>query len=174
AEVVEDGIVKRAVLAVRRFFWGTQSSLTERSTKVHVPLAEDIATRSSELLFAEGLSIRVDGPTEPEDIWEELPPGEPAFEGATPPEPEKNLIRAKGEPTEATAKTQARLDEILAKSNFRSLLLAAAETQSPLGSVGLRVAWDKNIDPDRPFIVRADADSVVTEYSWGRLVAVTF
>lgn len=175
AEVVNDGVLKKAVLAVRRFFWGTESTLLDRSTKIHVPIAEDIATRSSELLFAEGLTIRVDGPVEEEDVTEEvgLPEGTPP-ELAGNVEPEVKVIRAKGQPKPATAAAQKRLEEILDKTNFHALLLAAAETQSPLGSVGLRVAWDKDIDPKRPFIARVDADAVVTEYRWGRLVAVTF
>lgn len=160
AEVVQDTLLRRTVVAMKRFFWGTEPSLGERSTKIHVPVAQDIATRSSELLFSEGLTIRVDGPTVEEDVLD-------------PEDPSKVLV-AKGEPTPATQAAQERLDEILDKSNFRALLLAAAETQSPLGSVGLRVAWDKEIEPRHPFLTRADADSVITEYSWGKLVAVTF
>lgn len=162
AEVAQDGVLKKTVLAVRRFFWGTAPTLGERTTKVHVPVAEDIATLSSELLFSEGLSIRVDGPVEPEDVVD------PADEEG------KRLLKVKGQPTEETQKVQDRLEELIDKADLQALLLAAAETQSPLGSVALRVAWDKNIEPTMPFITRADADSVITEYSWGKLVSVTF
>lgn len=160
AEVAHDSLLRRTVVAMRRFFWGSTPSLSERSVKIHVPLASDIATRSSELLFAEGLKITVDGPVAEEDVPDPNNPGQ--------------FLQVKGEPTAATLKTQQRLDEIIDKINLRALLLAAAETQSPLGSVGLRVAWDKNVEPNFPFLSRADADSVITEYSWGRLVSVTF
>lgn len=175
-EVAQDTLLRKAVLAVKRYFWGTSAALGERSTKVHVPVAEDIATRSSELLFAEGLTIRVDGPVEPEDVYEDVidPNAQPDPITGQMPEPEKKLIRAKGEPTAATKATQDALDKIVKRSKLQATLLAAAETQSPLGSVGLRIAWDDEIDPEYPFITRVDADATITEYRWGRLVAVTF
>lgn len=178
AEVVQDGVLKKAVVAVRRFFWGSTQAVNERGTKIHVPLANDIATRSADLLFSEGLSIRVDGPVESEDVFKETPVE--SGDGGIPDalaqnaEPKKELITAKGEPTAATKATQDRLNEIIQKSNLQAILLAAAETQSPLGSVALRVAWDKEIEPGMPFITRVDADSTLLEYRWGRLVAVTF
>lgn len=157
-EVVQQGVLQKVAVAVRRFFWGTSPQLGERVSKVHVPLPEDIATRSSELLFSEDLTITVDGDVYEEDVLDDT--------GA--------IIHRKGDTTESTKATQKRLEELLQKSNFRALLLAAAETQSPLGSTALRVAWDTEIEPSGPFITRADADAVITEYSWGRLVAVTF
>ncbi len=79
-----------------------------------------------------------------------------------------------GDEGEATTKAQERLDELLAAINFPSLLLAAAETQAALGSVGLRIAWDKSVNDRNPTIQRIDADGIVPTYRLGELVAVTF
>jgi len=153
AEIVENGIARRAFDAVRKFFWGAPPSAGEKNSKIHVPIAQDIATLSSELLFSETPMVKVDAPK----IKQTGPDGKE--------------IEVE---SESGKRTQERLDKILDKINFQSMLLAAAETQSPLGSVALRVAWDKAIEPEFPFISRVDADATIPEYSWGRLTAVTF
>jgi len=140
-EIIEGNAVRRALASVRRFFWGEAPSTGEKNSKIHIPLAQDIATLSSELLFSESPLIKVDGPV--------IEDGD-----------------KKGQPTEATIKTQERLEKILEKTNWRALAMAAAETQSPLGNVGLRVAWDKEIDPDHPFLSRVDGNALFPEYRW--------
>ncbi|MEV5537446.1 phage portal protein [Saccharopolyspora shandongensis] len=48
--------------AVSRFFWGRPIPADQRRTRLHVPLAADIATASADLLFSEPPRITVDNP----------------------------------------------------------------------------------------------------------------
>lgn len=50
------GVVGR----LARWFWGAPTPVGERRTKLHVPIAGDIAAKSSKLLFAEQLVFKVD------------------------------------------------------------------------------------------------------------------
>jgi A118 family predicted phage portal protein len=56
-----------------RMFWGTPTPAGERRTKLHVPVASDICTMSSDLLFSEPPSITVENPATQERIDELLP-----------------------------------------------------------------------------------------------------
>lgn len=47
--------------AVQRFFWGTKTAAGEQRTKLHVPLASEIASTSADLLFAQPPTVKVDG-----------------------------------------------------------------------------------------------------------------
>jgi len=127
-------------------FWADNPS-TELDTRRHLPIAQDIATISADQLFSDPPTIRVKGPTD-----------------------------AQGKPTLETRAAQQRLDYVLAKCRFDSLLIAAAEIASALGSIGLRVAFDKNAAAiaGRPVIAKVTADAVIPHYSWGQLVGVTF
>jgi A118 family predicted phage portal protein len=53
------GVVGRAA----RWFWGQPTPAGEQRSKLHVPLAGDMAGASSDLLFAEPLTLTVDDPT---------------------------------------------------------------------------------------------------------------
>lgn len=53
------------------------------------------------------------------------------------------------------------------------VLASAAEAGAALGDWYVAVAWDKTIDPDKPFLVAVDADAVAPEFRFGRLVAAT-
>lgn len=131
------------------WLWG-RIDPTQPDDKLHVPVAQDIATMSADLLFARSPKFVV----------------------------QPTVFDADGKPAESEsaelAKTQQRLDDLLDAIGFDALLLAAAETQAPLGSVGLKIAWDKSVLPSRPTIVRVDADAIVPEYRFGVLTAVTF
>lgn len=50
----------RAVTAVRRWFWGSPTAGNQPRTRLHVPLAGDIATASADLLFSEPPTVRVE------------------------------------------------------------------------------------------------------------------
>lgn len=69
--------------------------------------------------------------------------------------------------------TQLRLDA-LADDGMYSTLAEAAEIGAALGGVYLRVAWDKNLRSDAPFLTALDADMAWPEFQWGHLRAVTF
>jgi hypothetical protein len=130
------------------WFWG-QSDPSAPDDKIHVPLAQDIAQMSSELLFA----------APPKFVVQPI------------------KFDADGKVPEAHAKiveqTQRRLDTILDACQFESVLLAAAETSAALGNVGLRISYDTQT-MDAPVIVRVDGDAIVPEYRFGQLVSVTF
>lgn len=146
------GVINRAYSSVKRWFWGTPPVVGEKNSKIHVDLAKDIATISSELLFAEPPLVKVVAPM------------------VTVADANGNLIE---EESPAARATQERLEQLLDNSNWNALLLAAAETSAALGCTGLRIAWDSDIS-DKPFLTRVDADAILPEYRWGRLVAVTF
>lgn len=140
------GVINRFV----DWFWKRPATPGDEGHKLHLPLAQDIATMSSELLFAETPRFVVQH-TE--------------FTADGTPNPAQDA---------AVAKTQARLDELLDNCSFGAVLLAAAETASPLGSVGLRIGYDTRNGMKMPVITRVDADAIVPEYEWGQLKAVTF
>ena len=137
-----------AISNVFGWFWG-RTDTTQVDDKMHVPVAQDIATISSELLFAKTPKFTV----------------------------QFTEFQADGTPNPAQAetvkKTQARLDYLLDQCGFDATLLAAAEISAALGSTAFKIAWDKT-QRDTPVVVRVDADSVIPEYKWGQLVAVTF
>jgi len=158
------GFAQRLVSTVKRWFWGEATAPGEKDTKIHVPIAQDIATLSSELLFAETPMVRLDAPKKVEEV-----PQDPNPVTGIIPEPETREVE-----DPKVTKAQETLEWLLDRVGWQALLLAAAETQSPLGSVCLRVAWDKDVDDQAPFLTRVDADAAIPEYRWGKLVALTF
>lgn len=141
--------VKRAAAAVRRWFWGAQTSATQQRTRLHVPLAGDIASASADMLFSEPPTFTIPVPESP-----------PPAEGETPPEP-------------VTDPTQERLDELI-DDGTHATLLEGAEVCAALGGVYLRIVWDPTTRPDRPWLTAVHPDVAVPEWAWGRLTAVTF
>lgn len=135
--------------AVSRMFWGSPPAQGQQDTKLHVPVASDIATASADLLFAEDVAITY-------DLGDDTAPD--------------GTVSRNG----ATKAAQARLDEILDANNWASLLLEAAEVAAALGGVYLRCTWDVAIDPSRPILSAVHADAAVPEFAYGRLRAVTF
>jgi hypothetical protein len=144
--------LRYALSRVQAWFWGSTDP-AQPDDKVHLPVPQDIATLSSEVLFGEEVAWEV----QPDPTW--VPDAEGNYSQA-----QQALIE----------QTQARLDWLLDRMDFGSTLLAAAETASPLGSVALRIGWDKTAGLTHPVISRVDADHVVAEYEWGILRAVTF
>ncbi|GGS88420.1 hypothetical protein ACFFV7_51010 [Nonomuraea spiralis] len=63
------GVIGRAA----RWFWGAPTPAGEKLTKLHIPVASDIATMSSDLLFSEPPSITVENPQTQERIDDMLP-----------------------------------------------------------------------------------------------------
>ncbi|MEU0161857.1 phage portal protein [Streptomyces sp. NPDC006261] len=80
------------------------------------------------------------------------------------------------EPPELTVTdtaTQDRLDELAESDGIANTLLEAAEVAAALGSVYLRVTWDRSL-ADRPLLTSVHPDAAVPEFRWGQLAAVTF
>lgn len=158
------GTVNRSIRGVISRFWGNAPAQGEPDSRRHLPTPKDIAILSSETLHSETPKFRVDGP-----VYESDAPAVPGADGQ-PGEPEHR----KGDPMPDTIKTQERLDALLENSKIASLLLQAAEVQSPAGFIGFRIAFDKSAGMTMPRIVRQSPSSMVPEYVWGELRAVTF
>jgi len=159
------GTVNRSIRGVISRFWGNPPAQGEPDSRRHLPTPKDIAILSSETLHSETPKFRVLGP-----MWESDAVARFEADGVTLAEP----AHRKGDPMPDTIKTQERLDALLENSKIASLLLQAAEIQSPAGFVGLRIAFDKAAGMTMPRLVRQSPASMVPEYVWGELRAVTF
>src|SRR5690606_7490465 len=69
--------------------------------------------------------------------------------------------------------TAARLEKLV-NDAMHAALLRAADVQAALGGVYLRVVWDREVNPDGPWLAPVHADAAVPEWSYDRLSAVTF
>ncbi|GAA1395186.1 phage portal protein [Catellatospora coxensis] len=138
--------VRGVVNGLRRWFWGARSQGNRERQRLHVPIAADIASASSDLLFAEPPTVTV--PEDPDAI--------PPAEGETAP----------------VDPTQVALDELM-DDGTQATLLEAAEVCAALGGVYLRVVWDKAAR-DKPWLTAVHPDAAVPEWRWGQLAAVTF
>ncbi len=70
--------------------------------------------------------------------------------------------------------TQARLEVLLDKCRFQAKCLEAADIDSGLGSVYVKIDWDKSVAEDHPLLTVVQPDAAIPEFAWGQLVAVTF
>lgn len=141
------GLAQRLVAAVSGSWWG-EGRTGETDTRRHLPIAQDIATVSSELLFSERPNLTLVG---------------------------EGTVDAEGKVTPAAKAVLSEVVRTLDRCGWHATLLAAAEISAALGSTGLRIALDPS-GPlrDQPILVRQDADSTVPGYSWGILNGVTF
>jgi A118 family predicted phage portal protein len=88
--------------------------------------------------------------------------------------PKLKVAEAHLETASSTAKkTQARLDEIVAKGGVINRLRTGGESASAMGGVFLKPNWDKKLVP-YPILDVAQADNAVPEFRWGILTACTF
>lgn len=153
------GIFARAARVIKRWVWGNTVSASQPRQRVHHPLAGDIAAASADLLFADPPKFVIEvtdrGPEDGTDAE-----GEPAGEAG-------DVDDAADDPT------QARLDALIDDGTL-AVLHEAANVQSGMGGVFLRVCWDKAILPDRPWIGAVHPDAAVPEFRYGRLWSVTF
>jgi hypothetical protein len=69
--------------------------------------------------------------------------------------------------------TQDRLNDLV-DDGVHATFLEAMEVCAGLGGVYLRVCWDVDVNPDRPWLAAVHADAAVPEWRWGQLAAVTF
>lgn len=71
------------------------------------------------------------------------------------------------------ARTQTRLDTLLADGHVQQMLLSAAEQCAALSGIYLRTTWDRAL-VDRPLLTAVQPDNAVPEFRWGMLAAVNF
>jgi hypothetical protein len=116
-EPVVDSRDRRGLLSLlpRTFHGAAPSRNALKSSKLHIPLAADIATTSADLLFSESPAL-----VAVEDAADKRPAGS----SATP--------------------TQQALD-LFMDAGLKAVLLEAAEIASAFGGVYLRVGWDTQI-----------------------------
>lgn len=131
----------------RRFHGQTPGPGSLKMTKLHIPLASDIATTSADLLFAEPPALIV-----PDDAQQRGRSTDKAGAAASP--------------------TQKRLDDLMGWG-MHAVLLEAAELASAYGGVYLRLGWDAKV-ADHVLLDAIPPDAAVPEFRAGHLVAVTF
>lgn len=131
---------------VARFFWGRPQTAGQTTTRLHVPVAADIATTSADLLFSEPPRILL---------------------------PRTEDTGADGKTVVTDHPAQERLEEIVNNAFVHSAFLEAAELGSALGGSYLRVAWDSDV-AQHPILSAFGADRAIPEFTYGRLRAVTF
>lgn len=73
----------------------------------------------------------------------------------------------------ASDDAMARIGDLL-DDGAHAALLEGGELASALSGVFLRVSWDTDAVPDKPFLTVVAPDGAVPEFRFGRLVAVTF
>jgi len=131
---------------MQRFFVGQRPLGPNRNTKMPIPIGGMICQAVADLLYADPptFTVRVDTDND-----------------------------GSGVPVKVANPTQERLNE-LADEGMYTTLARSAEVGAALGGSFLRVAWDKSVVADRPFLDAVDADQALPEFRWGRLVAVTF
>jgi hypothetical protein len=129
---------------LQRWFVGQPSIGPNRNTKLPVPIGPMLCQATADLLFADPPTFTV-----------------------------MLDSNGSGAPAQTENPTQDRLNE-LADDSMYATLAQAAELGAALGGSFLRVAWDKSVVADRPFLDTVDADQALPEFRWGRLVAVTF
>lgn len=133
----------------QRWFVGQRPLGPNRNTKLPVPIGGMICQAMGDLLYADPPTFTVQIDTDNDGDVGEAPN------------------------TPASNKTQDRLN-VLADAGLYSTLAEATEKAAALTGSYLRVAWDKSVVADRPFLDVVDADQAIPEFRWGRLVAVTF
>ena len=134
--------------------WGTRAWLGrppaagEARTRLHIPLAADIATLSADYLFGEAPRVVVPGDRGGADS---------ESDSAT---TERNRL-------------QDRVEKVINTPRFHSTLLEAGEVAAALGGVYLRLVWSREyLRAPRAEIVHADA--AIPTFRFGDLESVIF
>jgi hypothetical protein len=185
--------------AVARWFWGQPTSPQQQRTKVHVPLASEIASASADLLFSRAITVtwgdeaarRADRDAAVQDAQDladqqaaddhaaamddaGVDPDDPALAnpitGEPPQPPKADPVDAPDVPPDPA---QLRFDQLREASMLDATLLEAAEIAAAMSGVYLRLVWDEELQ-DGPWIDIVHPDSAVPEWRYGRLWAVTF
>lgn len=136
--------VRARTKAAAAAFWGKNTTVGERPTRVHAPIAADIARIAASTLFADPPQILAPASTTEDD----------------------KTVRDQA--------LQDAIDNLSNNPRTHAGYLEAAESASMLMGAYGRVVWDKNQFDDGPWIDWVDADRAIPEFVWDRLVAVTF
>ncbi|HWV47797.1 MAG TPA: hypothetical protein VN039_17505, partial [Nitrospira sp.] len=120
---------------IQRFFVGQPTLGPNRNTKLPVPIAGLVCQAVGDLLYADPptFTVRVDTDKD-----------------------------GSGVPKAQANPTQERLNQ-LADEGMYTTLARGAEVGAALGGHFLRVAWDKSVVADRPFLDVVDADQALPE-----------
>lgn len=160
---------KRISDSMKSVFWGKPQTVGERPTRVHAPIAADIARIAAATLFADPPQILAPATEKVEQPEPEPATTDPLTGAVIEPKPV--------EPITTTVRDQAlqdTIDELCNNPRTHAGYLEAAESASMLMGAYGRVVWDKNLFEDGPWIDWVDADRAIPEFVWDRLVAVTF
>lgn len=182
--------------AVARWWWGQPTTPQQQRSKVHIPLASEIATASADLLFSRAITVtfgdedarraeRDAAVQDAQDIADQQaaddhaaamdeagvdPDAPDPLTGLPPTPPKADPVEAPDVPPDPA---QARFDQLRESSGLDATLLEAAEIAAALSGVYLRLCWDAEVQ-DGPWIDIVHPDSAVPEWRYGRLWAVTF
>jgi hypothetical protein len=90
-------------------------------------------------------------------------------------EPPKITVGGQKDDTDTSGDvaTQDRLNELV-DDGVHATFIESAEVCAALGGVYLRICWDRDVNPDRPWLSTVHADAAIPEWRWGCLSAVTF
>jgi hypothetical protein len=127
-----------------RFWWGRPLAHGEHRVKLHLPLAGDIATMSSDLLFSEPPRVVLDGGS-----------------------------KSKVDGTIQKSPEQEKVEQIVNTPEAYTALLEAAELGSALGGSFLRLVWDRE-RMEHVRIEPVSADAAVPTFRSGMLTEVVF
>lgn len=147
-------------------FWGRIGARpAAQKAQFHVPMAGDLSSISSALLFGVRPRVRIPEAHEPQPGV-----GEPLVIENREAESEEETP-ATGDPT--AIKAEDRLRTIIKDGGVFNRLLEAAESASALGGVFLVPAWDKDL-AEVPLVTVVQADSAVPYFKMGMLNSVCF
>ncbi|MDR6867673.1 hypothetical protein J2Y69_002277 [Microbacterium resistens] len=135
--------------SLSKMFLGQPIVEAEKRMRMHLPLAADLCTLSSDLLFGEA----------PQVLFRK-PDDQPLQEGETRASRKKWVHPA-----------QARLDEIIGADEAHAELLLGGEYAAALGGSYLAVAWDADVH-DNVFPKAYAADTAIPTFRHGRLIGV--
>ncbi|GAA1915237.1 hypothetical protein GCM10009775_04590 [Microbacterium aoyamense] len=134
-----------------KWWWGQPVEVDEQRMKMHLPLAADLCTLSSDLLFGEAPQVLFRKPDSAET------PAADADESKT--------------VTKWRHQAQDRLDAIIGTDEAHAEMLLLGEYAAALGGSYFAVAWDPTVS-DHVFPKAYAADCAIPTFRYGRLASV--
>lgn len=158
------GGVRGAVAAGRRLFWKQLVPAGEERVRLHIPAPADVASLSSDLLFAS-----------PPDIYYPAPEVEAAApsSGLVDPSGQPIVRPATGVVDGALVKRNARLEQIASSEQAHAGYLEGGQYASAFGASSLRLVWDEQTS-DRVWFEPVAPDVTIPEFRFGKLIAISY